>query len=264
MIEAFFARAGIRLSRSTICHVLRRRKKRKFTRTVRLKTHRKRYELFIPGQRMQMDVKYVPHPVGGVRAYTYVIIDECTRWRFAKAFDQIGEGTTVEFLEEMSKICPFPIHTIQTDNGREFTYRLNPIAKHVKHAMDLWCEKKGIHHHLIPPGVKELNGKVERSHRIDDHYFYWKAPGRSIAAFNTALTCWIRHYNGLRPHGGLGYRTPLEKLAERVENLPTERFSTELEPIRLKFLAGKPKRESTQDRQIRILEKELKGLLRAA
>jgi len=116
---------------------------------------------------MQMDVKYVLYLVDGKKAYSYVIIDECTRWRFAKTYDSLDEGTTICFLGEFVQVRPFPIHTIQTDNGQEFTYKLNPVAQHLEHKVDLWCKARGILHRLIPPGVKELNGKVERSHHID-------------------------------------------------------------------------------------------------
>ena len=68
---------------------------------------------------------------------------------------------------------------------------------------------------LIPVGVKEHNGKVERSHRIDEQYFYWKAPTDSIENFNKELEKWIFKYNNQRPHGGINYQTPLEKLNER-------------------------------------------------
>lgn len=50
---------------ATINHVLNNRlppvKKRRY----RLKKHRRRYELAIPGQRLQLDVKYSPMLVGG-------------------------------------------------------------------------------------------------------------------------------------------------------------------------------------------------------
>lgn len=264
MIEAMLLREGIAVSRSTICHVLNKRRAPKKTRRERLKKHRKRYELVIPGQRLQLDVKYVPELVGGKRAYNYVIVDECTRWRFAYAYDQISEGTTVDFLERLDRHCPFPIHTIQTDNGQEFTYALNPLAKHVEHKMDQWCQANNIHHRLIPPGVKELNGKVERSHRIDEQYFYWKAPTESLQRFNEHQYRWIAFYNTKRPHGGIGYLTPLEMLKERYETLKSTTLEPLLEKLRLNFLKQKPIRQMNQDEQLDHLSQELENLLKSA
>lgn len=219
MIEALLKKEGKKLHRSTICHILNHRKKRKKTRRQKLKAHRRRYELMIPGERVQVDVKYVPEPVLGLRAYAYVAIDECTRYRFAYTYLDIGPRLTVDFLERLKKAMPFPIHTIQTDNGIEFTNRLNPHARHVEHAMDRWCRENAIEHRLIPPGEKELNGKVERSHRIDEQYFYWQAPTDSIDRFNEVQRKWIAIYNDERPHGGLEFKTPKEKLLERWETL---------------------------------------------
>lgn len=266
-IEAHLNRAGHKLSRKTICHILNDRKKIKRGPRARLKTHQKRYELPIPGQRFQMDVKYVPYFVEGRKAYSYVIIDECTRWRFAKTYDSLCEGTTIRFLDEFEKICPFPIHTIQTDNGQEFTYKLNPVAQHIKHMVDIWCEKREIRHRLIPPGVKELNGKVERSHRIDMQYFYWKAPRDSLEAFNQAQYKWLEYYNSERLHGGLGFITPMEKIKERETTLKSMTMvEPDLESFRFKFLHSQTivnlPMQTKQDRKIQKLEIELTQLLK--
>ena len=109
------------------------------------------------------------------------------------------------------------------------------------HPMDTWCDARGIRHQLIPPGVKELNGKVERSHRIDADYFYGKAPTTSTPLFNKALAQWLSFYNLQRPHGGLNYQTPIEKLKERISALKTESVEEAIEPIKQKFLKDGPK-----------------------
>lgn len=266
MIYAFLKREGIQVSRSTISHVLRRRLKHcSLKPRQRLKAHRKRYELPIPGQRIQLDVKYVPQLIEGRKAYAYVAIDECTRWRFAKAYHYLDAGTTVCFLNDLVKHCPFPIKTIQTDNGQEFTYKLNPIARHLEHQVDTWCRQNRITHRLIPPGVKELNGKVERSHRIDEYYFYWSAPTGNLYQLNSALKKWIKHYNEERPHGGLGFITPLEKLQERLKTLQQPLDIHEdlnLTRMRLTFLKETPMRIEEIDRQLNNLEKELIALLK--
>jgi transposase InsO family protein len=216
---------------------------------------------------MQMDVKYVPEPVGGRRAYCYVIVDECTRWRFTYVYHQLAPDTTVAFLNLVKRSCPFPIHSIQTDNGQEFTWSLIPMARHLKHPMDQWCEKHRIRHRLIPPGVKELNGKVERSHRIDEQYFYWRASTISLERINHQMAQWIGYYNAQRPHGGLGYLTPEEKLTERrltLEKPPREPLDPELERFRLRFIGESPKSFAAEDLELLKLEKELESLLKAA
>jgi transposase InsO family protein len=266
MIEEFLRREGKSAARSTIGHILNNRNPPIKSRRERLKKHRKRYELLVPGQRFQLDVKYVPERVNGMRAYNYVIIDESTRWRFAYAFDSLSEGTTVQFLELFKKRVPFPVNCIQTDNGHEFTYSLNPIARHLEHAMDRWCKTNNIKHRLIPPGVKELNGKVERSHRLDEHYFYWKAPTSTLEIFNAAQVTWMRHYNAKRPHGGIEYLTPWEKITERYEALRTSEPLEEIEAelARLKFVRSAPKRRLTLDERLDVLDAEFQALIKLA
>jgi transposase InsO family protein len=277
MTQAMLKREGAAVSTATICHVFNRRRRITRKKKRALNPHRKRYELTVPGQRLQLDVKYVPELVGNKRAYNYVAIDECTRWRFAYAYSALNEWQTYDFLEKLKRECPFPIHTIQTDNGFEFTFRLNPSCPSREHIMDTWCRENGIRHRLIPPGAKELNGKVERSHRIDEHYFYHRAPTDTVENLNRHQARWLEFYNTKRLHGGLGYQTPHEKLLERLQALKTENadFNSELEAIRLKFMHETPRKLAERQTQrqpsrprrlslVEILERELKRYNSAA
>jgi transposase InsO family protein len=56
---------------------------------------------------------------------------------------------------------PFAVEVIQTDNGAEFGSQFH------YHVVD-----HGIGHVYIKPATPRLNGKVERSHRIDQEEFY--------------------------------------------------------------------------------------------
>jgi transposase InsO family protein len=242
---------------STIHHILNNRTKPSKKKVYKLKKHRKRYELVVPGQRFQLDVKYSPMLVGGKTVYIYVIIDECTRWRFAYAYDELNEHWTLDFLTRFLKVCPFPIWCIQTDNGQEFTFKLLP-GETREHLMDTWCREHSIKHRLIPPGVKELNGKVERSHRIDADFFYGRAPTKNLEIFNRALAQWISAYNAIKPHGGIEFMTPLEKLQERIEALSGTSFEGYKEAVRQKFLKEEPMMRTKAGRQLLSLEKELR------
>jgi len=242
MIEALLSREKTPVSQSTISHVLRGRKKSTRKKKRSFNPHRKRYELVIPGQRLQIDVKYVPEPVAGQRAYAYVAVDECTRWRFAWAYPMLNEHATEDFLDRLKAACPFPIHKIQTDRGFEFSFSRYADENPREHKLTTWCRENDVFHRLLPAGAKELNGKVERSHRIDEQYFYWKAPTDNLNHFNAELGAWLEFYHRQRPHGGLGYKTPWEKLCERIIELKTEVLSDELETMRLQFIEQAPKR----------------------
>lgn len=234
-IWMFLQQENISVSLSTIQHVLNGRRKPLPRAKKKRSTHKKRYELPIPGQRTQIDVKYGPMLANGTRPYVYVAIDECTRWRHARAYPQLNQFMTEHFLEQLQAKTPFPLQTLQTDNGFEFTFRLGN-GDPAQHKMKTWCEERGIRHRLIPPGVKELNGKVERSHRIDDEHFYWRAPLHSLKAFNGSLAQWISFYNRKRPHYGLHGLTPLQKLEERMAYLPFEKIDEYSQPALKRFL----------------------------
>lgn len=129
----------------------------------------------MPGERIQMDVKYVPKQclVGALsakRVYQYTAIDECTRWRHIAVFDELSTHSSVQFLYEVLARFPFEIRCIQTDNGAEFTSRYcNPDHPS---AFEAELAAFGIRHKLIAPATPRHNGKVERSHRTDQERFY--------------------------------------------------------------------------------------------
>lgn len=83
-----------------------------------------------PGQRVQIDVKFVPESciVGqakGQKFYQYTAIDEYSRFRYLEAFEEHSSYSSAIFLEHMLKRFPFKVECVQTDNGMEFTKRLS-------------------------------------------------------------------------------------------------------------------------------------------
>nr|WP_240437650.1 integrase core domain-containing protein [Sciscionella marina] len=73
------------------------------------------------------------------------------------------------------------------------------------------------------PATPRLNGKVERSHRIDAEEFYRLLDGvvlGDIGAFNEKLKEWEDYYNYHRPHGSLDGQTPYERLLQKTQSHP--------------------------------------------
>jgi hypothetical protein len=126
--------------------------------------------------------------------------------------------------------------------------------------MDAWRKAHVVRHRCIPSGVKELNGKVERSHRIDADYFYGRAPTSKLEHFNRALQGWIKRYNEERPHQGIAWMTPLEKLHERLSALSNESWPKDKEIARLKFLEESPMMLTKEGRSVMATDKIIRDL----
>ncbi len=126
-----------------------------------------------------------------------------------KIFDACNQKTAIQFIDQVIRRLPFRIHVIQTDNGAEFQSRFH------------WhLQDQDISHVYITPRTPRLNGKVERSHRIDDQEFYQlldkDGVSDDIHLFNTKLREWEKYYNYHRPHGGLDGQTPYERLRQKT------------------------------------------------
>ena len=137
--------------------------------------HTKKVVIDHPGEHTQMDVKYQTQLLQNKRkAYVYNFIDHASNWSYKRAYHRISAENTADFMRELLKVCPFKIKRLQTDNGIEFTYKWN--SKHRdnprSHPLKIICDENQIVHKLIPPGEKELQGLVERSHRQDDQEFF--------------------------------------------------------------------------------------------
>ena len=165
---------------------------------------------------MQLDVKFLERiPGTRRRLYQFTAIDDCTRIRVLKIYDACNQRTAAQFIDEVVRRLPFRVHVVQTDNGAEFQSEFH------------WhLERLDIRHVYIRPRTPRLNGKVERSHRVDDQEFYQLLDRDGISddihLFNEKLREWEDYYNYHRPHGALDGQTPYERLLvkTRAEELP--------------------------------------------
>lgn len=177
-------------------------------------------ELLEPGKKVQIDVKEVPYNClrgktlrDGKHLYQWTAIDECTRMRFVYGFEEHTPENTVRFLAMVIKAFPFKIKTIQTDNGTEFTYKF--ISDERISPFDKVLNKLGIKHKLIPPRTPWHNGKVERSHRNDQRYFYDWETFRSVEELNEKLEKHLIWSNN-KTMRTLGRKSPIQLLAEKL------------------------------------------------
>jgi len=184
------------------------------------RTYRQCTPCEIPGEKIQIDVKEVPmycirgqHRINDKKMYQWTAIDECTRWRFIYGFEEHTPENSVKFLKMLVQRFPFEIQTVQTDNGTEFTYKF--ISDEVKCPFEEVLGQMGICHKLIKPRTPWHNGKVERSHRMDQRYFYEYEHFRSMTDFNGKLTEHLNWTNS-KPMRIFNGKSPDTKLMEYV------------------------------------------------
>lgn len=181
---------------------------------------RKYPELELPGEKVQIDVKEVPFNClrgavlrDGKHLYQWTAIDESTRIRFVYGYEEHTPENSVDFLKRLVKVFPFKIKTIQTDNGVEFTYKY--ISDEKICPFDTALEELGIKHKLIPARTPWHNGKVERSHRNDQRYFYDWETFRSVDELNRRLVEHLEWSNN-KTMRTLGNKSPKQMLAEKL------------------------------------------------
>ncbi len=194
------------------------------------KKHDKVVVIKNPGDHTQMDIKYQLHLLTNKsKAYVYNFIDHASNWSFKYAYDRINARNTEDFMNRIMWACPFEINRLQTDNGVEFTSKYLCVAKDPEdHLLDQFCNKNDITHKLIPPGEKELQGLVERSHRQDDQELFSRIDPKDLEEFNTLLRHYQDERNRKRRFKKLNWKTPDEWLENYlVVNLAISLISEE-------------------------------------
>lgn len=143
--------------------------------------HRKSYTRYeglegkFPGDKVQIDIKYVPQecvrfPSYGLRYYQITAIDEFSRKRVLKIVDEKSTYETTKFLDDLEERMGFSIHTIQVDNGSEFVNDDDRTNRESR--FELAVREKGWVLRRTRPYSPWQNGRVERSHREDGKILY--------------------------------------------------------------------------------------------
>ena len=191
------------------------------------KKARKMEEMTYPGEKIQIDAKFVPNycikSEYGEKMYQYTAIDEFSRLRYIEGFSDNSTYTAKVFLIHALQFFyekyGFKVKCVQTDNGREYTTRFDKYPKPTLFEETL--KKLNIPHRLIRPYTPRHNGKVERSHREDQARFYDCHSFYSLEDYNKQLKKHLKYTNA-RPMRPLGYLSPeeyLEKFYASVQNV---------------------------------------------
>lgn len=168
-----------------------------------------------PGQKVQIDVKYVPSSCisNGQKYYQYTAVDECTRWCFRQMYDEHSTYSSADFLKTLILTAPFAIREVQTDNGTEFTNALIQKKCTHKSMFEELLDKAGIMYHRIRVATPRHNGKVERMHRIDVIRFYNKMKMYNLEDGRKQIERYNKKSNNI-PKICLKFQTPNEVLVK--------------------------------------------------
>ena len=167
-----------------------------------------------PGQRIQVDVKVVPRKCIAdpeLRLFQYTAIDEYSRLRFLKAYEEQSTYSSADFLRSLVKWYArrgIKVECVQTDNGFEFTNRFSNSRRELPTLFEKTAAELGIRHKLIRPYTPRHNGKVERSHREDQKRLYDSHRFYSFHDFEVQLDAHLRRSN-LLPMRPLRWLSPL-------------------------------------------------------
>jgi len=126
------------------------------------------------------------------------IVDEWTRECLAiDVAGSIRSPRVIEVLSRLISVHGAPKH-LRSDNGPEF----------ISTALMRWLLREGIETALIAPGKPWQNGTDEsfngkfRDECLSMEWFRTRAEAIAVIAL------WRVHYNEVRPHSSLGYKTP--------------------------------------------------------
>lgn len=203
-------REGIKVAHDVIAKVIRRHKELHNTQHTRqLKKHRnykisrikaaKELKEKYLGSLVQIDTKYLY--VLGKRFYLYVAVDCKSRYGFIWCYGSCNSTNSADFLTKVIDYFPFPISSVNTDNGPE--YLLNFHKR---------CEELNVTHYFSHPYTPKMNGRAERLIQTAEYeyfnYQYDLLP--TLKAINQRCHIFNDKYNHKRFHQAIGYKTPQE------------------------------------------------------
>lgn len=218
-LSAILKRENIIVSESTVGRILRRKglidkrvSKKKSKSALHPKARfPKGLKINCEGQMIQMDTKYIMLP-GGHKFYQFTAIDVLGKRRVLRVYASQSSRNGALFLKECITSFPFPILSVQTDNGAPFQKEFDKL-----------CKELNIPHYYTYPRSPKQNTYVEISHGADEREFYQQGNICSILSeMQKNIREWEDTWNNFRPHEALGQLTPAEYSRKlKICGLPT-------------------------------------------
>ena len=165
-----------------------------------------------PHDHWHIDISYLN--LAGTFYYMCSILDGCSRAIVHGEIREAMKEVDVEIIRQRAREkYPGAHPRIITDNGPQF------IARDFKEFIRI----AGMTPVKTSPYPPQSNGKSERSHRTINGEclrFHWPL---SLDEARRLVEEYVRHYNEVRLHSGIGYVTPLTQLEGRDQQVFAER-----------------------------------------
>ena len=191
----------ISISLSSVRRILKRHH-----RMVKPKYHRNRKYKSIPrprilgpGDLVEIDTIHLFNPISKQKRYMYTVIDLYTRMAYARVYEDLKPGHSIDTITEAEQYFGFKFKTVQSDNGLEF-------ARYFETKL----EAKGIKIRHTRLGRPNDNAHIERFNRTiqeecTGNYYLESEPLKKL---DNKVLSYIDFYNYKRIHLSLEYRTP--------------------------------------------------------
>jgi transposase-like protein len=208
-----------RLNRTNLYRTLLRNKRNVFSREEKQKT--KEFKIYDPGF-LHIDIFDVPK-INGQKSYCFLAVDRATRTLLLEVYLDKTAESAADFLKKCLQFFPFSIHTILTDNGRQFTMKgqksFNSISKNGT-MFEIICEIAGIHYRKTKPYHPWTNGMAERMVRTVKEHTIKREHYLTLPDCINALNKFQVFHNFYRKLRVLKRKTPFEKICEYYQLSP--------------------------------------------
>lgn len=175
-----------------------------------------RFTAEFPNECWQADVTHVVVGDGLVFEVLNIIDDHSRLCVASRAFAVTRAADVVRTLHKTAQKWGYP-ESFLTDNGLIFTSQLrHGVIGHLEMAL----LALGIRSKHSRPYHPQTCGKVERFHQTMKKYLAKQDPAVTKKQLQGQLDRFVEYYNTVRPHRGIGRRTPAKAFASRQKSFP--------------------------------------------
>jgi transposase InsO family protein len=216
---AFWIARQTGLSTATVSRILRRARLSRW-RDLNPRPPVVRYEHPHPGDLLHLDIKGMTRfaevdrrgdgRLRGKRKHPgfcalHIAIDDHSRYAFTRMLPDQKAETTIGFLQQARAFFAernVAVRALLTDNGS--AYR--------SHRFRAACAEMQLKHRRTRPYTPRTNGKAERFIQTALREWAYAEHWESSEQRDAQLQPWVDFYNHQRPHGSLGYSSPISRI----------------------------------------------------